>query len=192
MRIRFIFPEWLPPSEWLWEVLICPGFSRPFPFGKIRTSPIARHCSPHLVCTASQPCPCLPCFDCLNLGLGAQTPWPGSPQSASLCLEGTSVSKMGRRGPFSAEASGLATEVGPRGSRLSGGQKQRVAICRALMRDPKVMLLDEARFESWTRGLLLPSDPKHPVAQWIPPISFTLFGQGSPFWHLRADTVRGD
>lgn len=39
---------------------------------------------------------------------------------------------------------GLETEVGPRGSRLSGGQKQRVAICRAVLRNPKVMLLDEA------------------------------------------------
>lgn len=34
--------------------------------------------------------------------------------------------------------------VGERGVQLSGGQKQRVAIARALIRDPKILLLDEA------------------------------------------------
>ena len=71
-----------------------------------------------------------------NIAFGVENPAPGQVEEAAMI-----ASIAGDVADF---PSGYDTLDGERGLTLSGGQKQRTALARAIIRDPQILILDDA------------------------------------------------
>jgi ATP-binding cassette, subfamily B, multidrug efflux pump len=67
----------------------------------------------------------------------------GSPRADDAAIE-RAVEIAGLTADVAGFPDGLATMIGERGITLSGGQRQRTAIARAILRDPRILILDDA------------------------------------------------
>jgi ABC-type multidrug transport system fused ATPase/permease subunit len=67
----------------------------------------------------------------------------GSPGASSADVQ-VAARKAYAEGFINELSDGYQTEVGEHGGRLSGGQRQRISLARSILKNPKIILLDEA------------------------------------------------
>jgi len=80
----------------------------------------------------------------------------GDPSATDELVEGATRA-ANAHGFVSRLTAGVDTYVGERGAQLSGGQKQRIALARAILKNPKILVLDEVT----TLTSLPPSQARH-------------------------------